>query len=159
MDSAWGCLLKNLIVSFMFLVISLFGIGMATTTTAYAAVDKNCDKSSAFFGFPVWYKYLDVGELNGDPCAFKGPSDSAGDFDWSKAIPRVGLAIVEILLRIAGLVAVGFTIYGGFKYTVSQGEPENLKQAQATIVNALIGLIIAMLATGLVSFLGATLWN
>jgi hypothetical protein len=158
MDSSRGYILKNLILTGLFVVISVFGVGMASTHTAYAAVDPACDKSSAFFGFPVWYKYLDVGLDKNDPCAIKGPSNDKG-FDWSKAVPRIGLAVVEILLRIAGLVAVGFTIYGGFRYMTSQGEPENLKRAQGTIINALVGLVIAMLATGIVTFLGSILWK
>lgn len=151
--------LTSIVLSIVVFSFSLLSISTIADQRTYAAVAAGCDKSSSFFSFPVWYKYLDVGELNGDPCAFKGPSDSNGEFDWSRAIPRVGLAIVEILLRIAGLVAVAFVIYGGFRYTTSQGEPENLKQAQGTIINALVGLVIAMLATGIVSFLGNSLWN
>jgi hypothetical protein len=139
--------------------VSVTSIGVLSTNKVQAAVDPACDKSSAFLSFPVWYKYLDVGIKDGDPCAIKGPATVDGNLDWEKAIPRVGLAVVEILLRVAGLVAVGFTIYGGFKYTTSQGEPENLKQAQSTIINALVGLVIAMLATAIVNFLGNTLWN
>ena len=67
--------------------------------------------------------------------------------------------MVEILLRIAGLVAVVYVVMGGFKYMTSQGEPENLKQAQGTIINALIGLVIAMLATAVVNVIGVLLWK
>jgi len=69
------------------------------------------------------------------------------------------LAIVDILLRIVGLVSVGFVIYGGFRYITSQGEPDATKKALATVVNALIGMAIAIFAVTIVSFMGSTLWK
>lgn len=121
-----------------------------------AAVDPKCDTSSSFLGFPTWYKYLDVGPKGDDPCAIIGPKLNEG-LDVAKAAPRIGLAIIEILLRVSGMVAVGFIIYGGFRYLTSQGEPEAYKMAQKTIINALIGLVIAILAVTIVSFIGGSL--
>ena len=69
------------------------------------------------------------------------------------------MAIVDILLRIVGLVSVGFVIYGGFRYITSQGEPDATKKALATVVNALIGMAIAIFAVTIVSFMGSTLWK
>ncbi|MCX6729077.1 MAG: pilin [Candidatus Saccharibacteria bacterium] len=127
------------------------------TPKVQAAVDPACDKSSAFLGMPVWYKYLDVGPEDKDPCAITGPKNAEGGLDIQKAIPRVGLAVVEILLRIAGMVAVAFVIYGGFKYVTSQGEPEAYKTAQRTIINALIGVAISVLAVTIVSVIGGAI--
>ncbi len=63
----------------------------------------------------------------------------------------------EDLLRIAGIVTAFFIIYGGVRYVTSQGEPENTKAARSTIINALIGAAIAMIAAVLVSFIGSKL--
>ena len=100
----------------------------------------------SFLGFPTWYEYLDS-EVVADRCSLKlaFPAD----------IPKIALAVVEIMLRIGGLVAVGFVIYGGFRYILSQGDvgPGNVPKsvtARHTIVNALIGLVIASLATFIV---------
>ena len=132
------------------------------TPKVQAAVAPGCDKSSAFLGMPVWYKYLDVGpetlqDNKVDPCAITGPKNAEGGLDIQKAIPRVGLAVVEILLRIAGMVAVAFVIYGGFKFVTSQGEPEAYKTAQRTIINALIGVAISVLAVTIVSVIGGAI--
>ncbi len=66
-------------------------------------------------------------------------------------------AIIEILLRIAVLVAVMFIIYGGFKYITSSMTsspmPEELVRARRSIINALVGLVIAMIAAGTVQFI------
>jgi len=64
------------------------------------------------------------------------------------------LAIVEILLMIAGIVAVGYVIYGGVSYTISQGTPEKTVAARTIILNGLIGLVIAALAVVIVNLVG-----
>jgi hypothetical protein len=69
----------------------------------------------------------------------------------------IGLAILQDLVRVAALVAVGFVIFGGFKYITSQGAPEDTKEALKTIINALIGLAFAILAAGIVGFIGSKL--
>ncbi len=66
---------------------------------------------------------------------------------------NVGTLIVQILqvfLSIVGLVAVVFLVWGGFKYMTSSGDEEKVKAAKGTIINALIGLIIVVLAFALV---------
>ena len=37
---------------------------------------------------------------------------------------------------------------------MSQGQPESLKGAKATITNAIVGLVIVLVATGFVQFIG-----
>lgn len=126
-------------------------------SAANAAVDPNC--KSSLLGLPQWFEYLDVGPKNGDDCAITGPSNSSGELDWQKATPRVILAIIQILLRVAGIVALIFTIYGGFRYILSQGEPDATKKAKGTIVGAAVGLVIAMFAATIVGFVGNILWK
>lgn len=104
------------------------------------------------FGIPTWYKYLDAQEINGD-CRLLVDANLT-DLD---SLLGIGLAAVEILLFFAGIIAVGFIIYGGFRYMISQGEPENTKIAKDSVLNAVIGLIIAILATGIVRFIGSNL--
>ena len=65
----------------------------------------------------------------------------------------IGLAIFEDLLRVAGMAAVAFVIYGGFRYTTSQGSPEQTGAALGTILHALIGLAIAIIAATSVAFI------
>lgn len=113
----------------------------------YAATKELCSgDSSTFLGLPTWYKYL-------KPDFVDGRCELGAQFP--EDLGKVGLALVEILLRLGGLVAVAFVIYGGFKYITSQGEPENTKNARATILNSVIGLIITIIATAVVSFIGS----
>lgn len=116
-----------------------------------------CGDSGAskwLLSFPTWYEYLPSGDFGAhceiDNFTFLSPS-SAGD------IVLIVLALIDILLRIAGLLAFFYTLYGGFQYLTSQGEPDKLKSAQDTIKNALVGLAIAMVGAGAVAFVGHTL--
>lgn len=96
---------------------------------------------------PTWYKYLD-----GSPDISTGKCTVA--FNYPDDIGRILLALTDILLRVGGLVAVCFVIYGGFHYITSQGHPEDTKSARQTIVNAMIGVVITTIATVVVSFVG-----
>lgn len=101
----------------------------------------NCQK--AFLGFPHWYEYLKLD----DKC-------QVTDFHTPGDLALVAVAIVDILIRLIGMLAVFFVIYGGIQYVMSQGEPEATVKARNTIVNALIGLALSIIAVGFVSFLG-----
>ena len=139
----------------------------ATADEIAVACGNQCSGSGSFLGFPTWYKYLDIGpeyitieDKDGnpvltveDPCAIIGPTHTDGSMDMAKASTYVGIAVVEILLRIAVIAALGYVMYGGFRYITSQGESENTKSARQTMVNALIGLTISLIATALVAFL------
>lgn len=120
---------------------------MAFPFPIIVAALNGCDPNKTFFGLPVWYKYLKVAAVNGQACDFKG-------FNFPNDLALVGLALIDDLLRIAGLVAIAFVIVGGIRYVISQGSPDQTKKAQETIINALIGLLIAIAATALVSFIG-----
>src|SRR4051812_1544207 len=98
---------------------------------------------TSFFGLKPWYAYL--------------PGCSVNDFnklilpeDGQSGFLLIGLAIFDDLLRIAALVAIGFIIYGGILYVTSQGSPDQTGKAQNTIINALIGLVVAILAAAIV---------
>ncbi|MCW1908709.1 MAG: hypothetical protein KIH63_005210 [Candidatus Saccharibacteria bacterium] len=112
--------------------------------------------SSNFLAFPTWYKYLDQDTKVAGKCTLK--------FNFPGDIAKVGLAVVEILLRLGALAAVGFVIYGGFQFILSQGDlgAGNVPKttiARHTVQNALIGLVLAMLATGIVRLVGNTVLN
>lgn len=93
-----------------------------------------------FFGFPKWYKYL------------SRAADCSPQLSSINDVYLIIGAIIEMLLRIAALLAVGFVIYGGIQYITSQGEPDKTSQARSTIINALIGLAISLTAAAAVTF-------
>ncbi len=53
-------------------------------------------------------------------------------------------SIITVFAGLAGLVATGFLVAGGFTYITSSGNPEHLDRAKRTITYALIGLAITI---------------
>lgn len=52
----------------------------------------------------------------------------------------------------AGLVAVGFIIYGGIMYMTSAGDPNKVKKATNALLYSIIGLAVVILAAAIVNF-------
>lgn len=102
-----------------------------------------------FLGFPKWYKYL-----NGHTIAegMPGGGSCAPKLEHLNDVWLIVAAVVEILLRLGGILAIVYVIYGGVQYIVSQGDPGKVTQAKSTVVNALIGLVISIGATVMVTF-------
>lgn len=68
-------------------------------------------------------------------------------------------SIITAVTGIAGLVATGFFVLGGFKYITSSGNPHNLEHAKRTIVFSALGLAIAIAAfvlSGIVTSLASS---
>lgn len=140
---------------------AVFGIIPAQTAIAAPAGTVKCDKDYKLLGIlPTWYKYFgsDYGEVVSDNPFINntcGVLNNNGEPDaLTNHLVQIGLAVIDILLRIGALVAVAFIIMGGYRYMSSQGEPKNIEAAMATLVNAAIGLGIVLLATVLVAFIG-----
>lgn len=60
--------------------------------------------------------------------------------------------ITNVLLFIIGAVSVVMLIIGGVRYTISQGDSSAVTSAKNTILYAVIGLIVAILAYAVVNF-------
>jgi hypothetical protein len=99
-----------------------------------------------FFGFPHWWKYLN-GEL--DPLGKCAPA-----FSFPNDILSVGLAIIDILLRLAGIAAVISIIIAGIGYITAAGSADKITASRKRIVNSLLGLAVVLVAAATVSFIG-----
>ena len=60
--------------------------------------------------------------------------------------------IIDVLLFIAGAVAVIMIIVGGLRYITSNGDQAHVKAAKDTIMYAVVGLVVAILAYAIVQF-------
>lgn len=59
---------------------------------------------------------------------------------------------VNVLLFLTGALAVLMIVYGGFKYVTSRGESSEVTSAKNTILYAVVGLVVAILAYAIVRF-------
>lgn len=78
--------------------------------------------------------------------------DKAGGTSSKGDIGALIKTIVNVLLFILGAVAVIMIVIGGLKYTVSNGDSSAVTSAKNTILYAVIGLIVALLASAIVNF-------
>ena len=119
-------------------IMAMFTAGLATPLVPSAAA--KCDGSaSRVLTFPLWQ--------NGLPGTCSDPKlEKLNDF-W--VIVMNG---IEILLQVVAYVSIGFIIWGGFKYIKSEGDPGKISEAKMAIINAIIGLVIALTSVALVQF-------
>ena len=78
---------------------------------------------------------------------FKGIEDPA-----STGLVNSVINIVNALLVLAAIAAIVFIIIGGVRYITAQGDEDAVEQAKNTIIYAIIGIIIILLAAVIVNF-------
>lgn len=61
-------------------------------------------------------------------------------------------AILTVVFTITGALAVLFFVIGGMRYISSQGEPQEIAKAKSTLIYAIIGLLVSILAVSIVGF-------
>ena len=135
-------------------VVSLFivfaSVGVVTIAApAPIAMAKPTGCKSTFLTFPAWYRGL----LDSN-CNIKAPDDTKGGAGLSNFIWHIVLNVLEIVLQLVAYLAVGYVIYGGFKYLTSTGFPDRTASARKIILNAIIGLILSMLSVAIVNLIG-----
>lgn len=55
-------------------------------------------------------------------------------------------SVIQLIAGLAGLIATGFFVVGGFTYITSSGNPEKLDQAKRTLFYSATGLAIVIAA-------------
>ena len=166
--------LKQIILLPVITIVSVLLLSLSSTT--HAATGTACSlKDSGVLGIPTWYKYLEgqvievqKGNQTISVCTVKlygsdtseddisDNADSAGEA-LSKNITAVGLAAIEIFMRILIYLAIIWAIWGGYEMIVSGGNSQSFKNGIDRIRNALIGLAIGILSTSIVGYIATKL--
>lgn len=82
---------------------------------------------------------------------------AAYNFNWLQGIQDPGNSntvtvssiaerIVNFVLLIAAVLAVVYLIYSGILYITAAGNPDSAKKGQQGVINAIIGIVIIVLA-------------
>ena len=111
-------------------------------------------QNNSFFGLSPWWHYLNDNSFKKGTCDLVNFRLLPKGADAPSDVPLVLLAVVDDLLRIVALVAIAFVIVGAFKLITSQGNPEDTAKARGTIINALLGMAVAIVAATFVNFIG-----
>ena len=143
--------MKNILLN-----LGVFGllVGMLvpvfSLNTASAARFETGDAcTSRFLTFPAWYRGLQQG--NG--CTVKPPaSDKLSTFIFT-----IVLNIIEIGLQLVAYAAVGYIIFGGFKYLTAAGDPNRITSGRKIITNALIGLVLSFMSIAIVNLVAGNI--
>lgn len=69
-------------------------------------------------------------------------------------LPAVFSNVVGWALGLAGLTAVFFIIFAGFKFLTSGGDPKQVDGAKKTLTYAIAGLIIVFLSFAIIKLIG-----
>lgn len=123
---------------FVAALVAVLGISFASFALAPAAQAVDCDTSGG--------QQLSI--QTGVNCA-QG-EDQPGDLFGGEGIFTT---IVNVMLFLIGAISVIMLIIGGIRYTISNGDQGAVTSAKNTIMYAIIGLIVAILAFAIVNFI------
>lgn len=115
-------------------VLMMLGLAGAVLQPVYA----DCDPSAGVTG--------------GVGCAGDGSSQPQKLFGADGIFTKV----INFLLFFVGVVSVIMIIYGGIQYTTSAGDSGKVTSAKNTILYAIVGLIVSILAYAIVNFVTTT---
>lgn len=87
---------------------------------------------------------IDLGKITNP--AVTGYEEGAG----LEALIRTILGAMTV---VAGLALLAYFVFGAFRYITSQGDEKAIQQAQRTMTNAVIGLVIVILVTTILAIL------
>ena len=130
------------------MIITSFSAFLVFSSPVTASAAGSCNPNATFLGIPAWYR-----GLVDSNCEIKKISEKdSGGISLNTFIWTVVLNLADGLFRVAGVIATGFIVWAGFQYMIAQGSSSKVAAAKTTLVNAIIGLIIASLAVALTNF-------
>lgn len=135
--------MKNTIIAIFLVIIGSVGVNITFSHTSLAA----CPDGKILTLKP-WYDGL----LEGD-CTVRSPGNDAtsqANFIW-----KIVLNIVEDLLQVVGYATTAYIMYGGFLMMTSNGSPDKAARGRKTIMNAAIGLVVALSSVAIVGFISS----
>ena len=138
-------------------MINLSIIAAALPTTNLTAGQPCGFPDTSFLGFPHWYQYLQGMAVSPDRSVHNNSVVCNPQLASLSDVWLVVAAIIEIMLRVAALAAVVMVIYGGVMFIASQGEPEATNKARGTIINALVGLLLSVMAAAFIAFIAGSI--
>lgn len=108
----------------------------------------NMCTTGSFLGFVPWYRGLT--EKKNGKCEIITPDGSDG---ITRLVVTVILNVTADLSLAVGYLAVGFVVYGGYLYVMAAGDPGKVAKGKKTLQVAVIGTVIAVLASVIMNFI------
>lgn len=121
-------ILKKIVTSFV-MIMSLLGLGAVSLSPSVTAATRDTVKSGV---------------------TGVGGTDSGNSADDFKTVIK---NVINILLFLIGMIAVIFIVIAGFRFVTSNGDANTVSQAKNTIIYAVLGIVIAVMAYAIVNFI------
>lgn len=132
--------ITNSLKALLLVPVLALGLGVVTAsvvpTSAFAAASTSSCTNDA------------SGGISGGALCAQGDNTET-DLFGSSGIFRT---ITNVLLFLIGAISVIMLIIGGIRYTVSGGDSSAVTSAKNTILYAIVGIIVALLAYAIVNF-------
>ena len=149
--------MKKIFVYFSVIVAMMVGMVGLAPENIYADDNSNsgnsCDSSSAFFSLRPWYHGLTT-TINGKCEIAKPDGDGLPQFVWA-----IVLNILYDVMIMVGYIAIVMIAWGGYLYMFSRGMPDRAERGKKTLIAAVAGLAVAMLASVIMNTLVSILTN
>lgn len=78
---------------------------------------------------------------------------SGGHVDGTNKIKSTIRDIINIMLFLIGMIAVLMIVIAGFRFVTSNGDSNTVSSAKNTIIYAVIGIVVAVMAYAIVNFI------
>ena len=92
-----------------------------------------------------------AGPIDQGLSGISGSFNTGGGIAKSKNVNELLVNVIKILLGVAFAVALLFVIVGGFMYMTSAGNEDQAKKGRTTLINAVIGIVLIVLAYAIIS--------
>jgi hypothetical protein len=127
----------------LMMVLIVMTVSLGASILSPLRVNAAC--GDPFLTFRPWYHGL-ISDMT--TCKLMTPGvEGEGDIELTAFVWTVILNILSILFNLVGYLALGFIIYGGYLYVLSRGDQTRIARGKNTVVRAVIGLIICILAS------------
>lgn len=124
----------------LLVIVPLLSLLVSTVIAVDTHAANTCNER--FFSLPAWYE-----GMVDENCKFTGFETYKTDAFW-----LIAINLLEIAFQVVAYFAVGYIIWGGFKYIKSEGNPSKIGEAKQTILYAIIGLGVALSSVAIVNF-------
>ena len=138
--------MKKIFTLILVVLATFIGVNTLTPAPVYAA---DCT-STAFFALKPWYEGVTDG--NCEVKIDKLDGDAAAKFVWT-----IVLNILYDISVLVGYITIVMIAWGGYLYMFSRGMPDRAEKGKKTLIAAVIGLAVAMLASVIMNTISAIL--
>ena len=72
-------------------------------------------------------------------------------------VPELAAKVTSAIVYLVGALSIIMIVVGGIRYVISNGDPKKVADAKNTITYAIVGIVVALLAYAIVTFVTKSL--